>query len=277
MIEPNRAGTGHTSHGAPPTHLTVDALTALGLPHALTTRHCPGASSPGDDRCPVPPAAAAILSRHDLDPSRLAFARQVHGTRVVHATGPGSAGEADVILSRLPGQPVAVFTADCLPIVLCDRDRGLLALVHAGWRGTVNDVARAAVEALTAAGADAAGLVAAIGPSIGPCCYEVDHVVTEPLTSAFPWTERWIRPVGTSRRARAGSPPARPDWPTTEEEREHWMLDLWGVNETQLALAGIRPSNIHNVRLCTSCRTDLFYSYRRGARGRLVTLAALPA
>jgi hypothetical protein len=243
--------------------VTVDALTALGLPHAMTTRHCPGVSSPGDDTR----AAAAVLARHHLDLERLAFVRQIHGARVAHAGGPGPAGRADVIVSRLPGQPVAVFTADCLPIIVYDPDHRLLALAHAGWRGTVQGVARATVEALLGAGADAGAMVAAIGPSIGPCCYEVDRVVIDPLIRAFPWAARWIGPVAAPRR----------DPPSTTGTAARGMLDLWGVNETQLALAGIRPSNIYNLRLCTSCRAELLYSYRRGAHGRLMTLAALPA
>jgi YfiH family protein len=262
-------GGAHTLHGAPPTHLTVDALTALGLPHAMTTRHCPGITAPGAGASPVTPAAADVLSRHELDVRRLAFARQVHGARVAHAAGPGPAGEGDVIVSRLPGLPVAVFTADCLPIVLFDPGHRVLVLVHAGWRGTVKGVARAAVEAFIAAGGDAGGAAAGIGPSIGPCCYEVDRVVIEALIGAFPWAERWISRVGAGSSPRVPGPAADPS--------ERWMLDLWGVNETQLVEAGVMPSSIVNLRLCTGCRPDLLYSHRRGARGRLVTLAAVPA
>lgn len=170
-------------HGAPPTHLTFAALVAAGLPHASTTRHCP-----------TTPAAAPPLSmeaRTTLGDgsARVAFARQVHGAAVVRATAGGLLGDADVIVTTAPGQPIAVVTADCLPIVLCDPARAALAIAHVGWRGTVKRTARAAVEALVALGAEPARMIAAIGPSIGPCCYEVDRVVIDPLAAAFPSIE----------------------------------------------------------------------------------------
>ncbi|OGK91996.1 MAG: hypothetical protein A2X50_16425 [Candidatus Rokubacteria bacterium GWF2_70_14] len=149
-----------------------------------------------------------------------------------------------------------MFTADCLPIVLFDPEGRRLAVVHAGWRGTVQSVARAAVTALTRAGAPPGGLLAAVGPSIGPCCYEVDLPVIERLRTGFPsaWPT-WVTPVGPGK----------------------WMLDLWKANEDQLRAAGVAPSRIENPRLCTACRLDLFFSYRReGKGGSLATVAAIP-
>lgn len=129
--------------------------------------------------------------------------------------------------------------------------------MHAGWRGTVQSVARAAVSALVQAGSAPGDLVVAIGPSIGPCCYEVDAPVLERLEAAFPggW-EPWVTPKGPGK----------------------WMLDLWRANMDQLGAAGIRSERIDLLGLCTGCRPDLLFSYRRerGA-GRLVTVAALPA
>jgi copper oxidase (laccase) domain-containing protein len=111
------------------------------------------------------------------------------------------------------------------------------------------------VEALVAAGGRPESFLAAVGPSIGPCCYEVDKPVIAQLDQAF--TGRWgawVKSVGPGK----------------------WMLDLWAANEEQLREAGIRGDRISNPRLCTGCRTDLFYSYRRGKMGRLVSIAALP-
>ncbi len=153
--------------------------------------------------------------------------------------------------------PLAIFTADCLAIILADPHRHLLAVAHIGWRGTVSKAAARAVEALVAQGAESGALVIAIAPSIGPCCYEVDPPVIEPLRRAFPdrW-EAWVALAGPGK----------------------WMLDLWAANEAQLVAAGCRPERIANPRLCTACRTDLFFSYRKeGGGGRLVTVAALPA
>ena len=110
---------------------------------------------------------------------------------------------------------------------------------------------RAAVQA----GARAGELHAAIAPSIGPCCYEVDEPVLREFGAAFGRAARgWFRP------GREG----------------HAMQDLWAANEALLAEAGVDPALIENPRLCTACHPDLLYSYRKGNRGRLVTAAALP-
>src|SRR5207245_11539650 len=97
--------------------------------------------------------------------------------------------------------------------------------------------------------------LAAIAPSIGPCCYEVDEPVTRELARAYPG--RW----------KAWATPGRPG---------RVMLDLWSANEALLRGAGVDPARVENPRLCTACHPELLYSYRRGSRGRLVTLAALP-
>ena len=114
---------------------------------------------------------------------------------------------------------------------------------------------QAAVLAAERHGARPRRLAAAVSPSIGPCCYEVDDPVIAPLASAYPaqW-EQWFAP-------------ARPG---------RLMLDLWRANETLLAEAGVDPARVENPRLCTACHPDLLYSYRRGVSGRLVTVAALP-
>ena len=243
-------------HGAPPTHLRFPTLTALGLWHASTTRHCPGIAHPAEPTSPVGRETAALLATPTaLDLSCVAFLRQVHGAAVRRVARGGNAGEGDVLVTTRPELPLAVFTADCLAVILFDPAGQRLALAHVGWRGTVKAAARAAVGALVSAGARPGGLVAAISPSIGPCCYEVDRPVIEPLSAAFPerW-EEWARPAG----------PAK------------WRLDLWAATQSQLRDAGVLAERIFNPRLCTACRRDLFFSYRKeGSSGRLVTLAAL--
>jgi len=246
------------THGVPPTHLTFTALERLGLRHLSTTRHCPGVTQPGDAGSPFGPEATALFAGSGLDLSRVAFLRQVHGAsvRAVNAPSGGFAGEADILLTESPGLPLSVFTADCLALILFDARGRRLALAHVGWRGTVQAASMAAVRALTLSGSQPADIVAAIGPSIGPCCYEVDRPVIGPLRRAFSrgW-EGWVRRVGEGK----------------------WMLDLWAANESQLLAAGVPPDRIVNPRLCTACRSDLFFSYRKeGSRGRLVTVACLP-
>ena len=240
-------------HGEPPAYFTFPSLTAIGVAHVTTTRHCPGIASWSETPSPFTPEAVAALAPAGLDLGRVAWARQVHGAGVARAGhGGGFAGAADVLATAEHGVPLAIFTADCLAIVLWAP--GMLAAAHVGWRGTVKGAAQAAVGALTALGARPSEVVAAIAPSIGPCCYEVDEPVAERFEAAYPgrWA-RWARAVGGGR----------------------FMLDLWTANEELLRETGVPGDRIHNARLCTACHPHVLYSYRKGNRGRLVTLAAL--
>ena len=241
--------------GDPPTHFRSPLLEEAGLPHLFTTRNFPGVTAFRDPYPPLGSEAQPLLAENGLDSQPAAFLKQVHGASVIHASSGGLAGNADAILTVTPGLPIAVFSADCVPLLLYDPDGRRLAAAHAGWRGTVQSVTRAAVEALVAAGGRPESFLAAVGPSIGPCCYEVDKPVIARLDAAFPgrWGA-WVRSVGVGK----------------------WMLDLWAANEDQLRSAGIRSDKVDNPRLCTGCRTDLFYSYRRGHNGRLISIAALP-
>ena len=110
------------------------------------------------------------------------------------------------------------------------------------------------MDAAVAAGGRRERLRAALAPSIGPCCYEVDAPVIDEFRRAYgPRWEAWTRP-------------GRPG---------HWMLDLWSANEAILAEAGVDAQRIENPRLCTACHPDLLHSHRRANRGRLATIAAL--
>jgi YfiH family protein len=246
-------------HGDPPTHLTFPALEALGLSHAVTTRHCPGITPSSDPASPFGPDFHAFFAPLGLDLSRTSYLSQVHGSDAVRVDGRGGglAGAGDILVTRRSGLPLSVFTADCLGIILFDPGRRLLALAHVGWRGTVQGAAGKAVAALVGEGARQDEIIVAIAPSIGPCCYEVGPSVIEALRSTRPaeW-ELWVT-------ARGG---------------ERWTLDLWRANESQLMAAGVPPERIVNPRLCTACHRRLFFSYRKeGSRGRLVTVASLPA
>ena len=245
-------------------YFTFAGLTGLGVPHATTTRHCPGVASfaaPIDPRAPRPPfgpETAPALRPAGLDLSRVGYARQVHGAEAAPAPpGGGFAGSVDIVTTTEPAVPLAIFTADCLAIVLLDLETPVLGAAHVGWRGTVRGAARAAVRALERSGARAGRLRAAIAPSVGPCCYEVDEPVMREFARAYPgrW-DAWTRPAPRADRV---------------------MLDLWAANEALLVEAGVDPARVENPRLCTACHPELWFSYRRGDRGRLVTLAALPA
>jgi YfiH family protein len=213
-------------------------------------------TSPSAATAPVTREAASVLSRAGLDITRLAYARQVHGAEAARV-GPagGFSGTVDILVTTERAVPLAVFTADCLAITLYDPEARALAVAHVGWRGAARGGAAAAVGAITAAGARPERVRAAIAPSIGPCCYEVDAPVVEALAAAYP--DRWRR------------------W-TTPSRPERVMLDLWTANEEVLEAAGLARDHIENPRLCTACHPDLLYSYRKGNHGRLVTVAALP-
>ncbi len=243
-------------HGDPPLYLTFSSLTALGVPHATTTRHCPGVTAPSQPTAPFDAGAGAVLAGAGLDLARVAYARQVHGADVARAPARGGvAGDVDVLVTTEPALPLAVFTADCLAITLYDPDARALAVAHAGWRGTVRGAAQAAVSALAGVGARPERLRVAIGPSIGPCCYEVDAPVIDAFAERYPGRgEAWFR----------------------SNRPGHAMLDLWSANESLLFDLGVRPAHLENPGICTACHTDLFYSYRKGNRGRLVTVAAVP-
>ena len=245
------------SHGEPPTHLTFASFADAGVPHLTTTRHCPGVTPSHLATGPFDAGARAVLASAGIDYARLAWARQVHGSAVARVGRDGGRFPEgiDVLVTDAPGVGLCIFTADCVAITLCDETAGALSVAHAGWRGTVRDVPGVAVAAVCELGARADRLRATLSPAIGPCCYEVDEPVTSALGAAFPdqWRQ-WVTP-------------ARPG---------HVMLDLWAANEALLVRAGVDPARIENPRLCTACGRDLFYSYRKGDPGRLVTVAALP-
>jgi len=247
---------GLISYGEPPAYFLYRSLAVLGVPHATTTRHFEAVSSPSEKAPPFRADAAATLRRLGLDPERLTYARQVHGAAIATApTRGGFAGAVDVLVTRERALPLAIFTADCLAIVACDVGAPALVVAHVGWRGTVRGAAEAAVKALGDAGGRPEQAVVTIAPSIGPCCYEVDDPVITVLRKSYPdlW-ERWVRAADPG----------------------HFMLDLWSANEELLVRAGIAADRIENPRVCTACHPELLYSYRKGNRGRLVTVAALP-
>jgi YfiH family protein len=197
------------------------------------------------------------------EPAGLARPRQVHGAAVARAADCLKRGErpaADVVVAATPGVPVGVLTADCVPLLLASRAGNAVAAVHAGWRGLAAGVVAAGVEALaSAAGVGPEQLLAAIGPHIGPCCYEVDDAVLDALAARHEQAlERALRP------ARAG----------------HAMLDLGALVGEALERAGVpQPAVGRAAASCTCCDSRRFHSYRRdGIRaGRLVHFIAASA
>jgi YfiH family protein len=168
--------------------------------------------------------------------------------------------EADVLVSNNPKIAIAVRAADCVPILIADPKTGAVAAVHAGWRGTAAAAAPAALEAMSHEfGARPADLIAAIGPSIGPCCYEVGTELVDAFAAAGHarhLIDRWFL-----------APPP----PRGESDRPTLRLDTWAANRDQLMLAGVDEQNIHMCGLCTANHLELFPSYRveRDEAGRI--------
>ncbi|MFN2425219.1 MAG: polyphenol oxidase family protein, partial [Candidatus Binatia bacterium] len=174
--------------------------------------------------------------------------RQVHGKMVVAAPADGfvrgdddyprAAAEADALIAACPATIVGVRTADCVPLLLVAPRARWSAAVHAGWRGTVAGIAAEAVRAASGAGIAPGELLAALGPSIGPCCYEV----SEEVGSGF---------------EQAGLPVVAPRSPGSKPH-----LDLREANRVLLERDGVPPGNIQSVGPCTRCRSDLYHSFR---------------
>ncbi len=176
------------------------------------------------------------------DGARLFEASQVHGAAVIEAGGDAAAlraQPADALVARAPGDAVGVRTADCVPLLVGDRERGAVAAIHAGWRGVVQGVVPAALAAL-----GGRALLVAIGPHIRGPAFEVGPEVAEEIRRAAGVEVR----VGTSA---AGKP----------------LVDLAAAIRAQLARAGIAPEHIDDVGGCTLTEPDRFFSFRRdGAR-----------
>jgi YfiH family protein len=223
--------------------------TALGrvAPHAFTTRDL---SFRGETEAADYDRVATLFGK---PVGNLVTVKQVHG-RVVLTVTPGQEispdVEADAIVSTDPSRVIAVRVADCVPILLADREHRVVAVVHAGWRGTCAGVAMAAVAAIEALGVPASDLLAAIGPSVGACCYQVDDRVRNAFLAMTPDAVSWF----------------------TEDGPGHWRLDLWQANIDQLEDVGVPSGVIATARLCTVEHPDVCFSYRREgpSAGRMV-------
>jgi polyphenol oxidase len=191
---------------------------------------------------------------------------------------PDAAGtlSGDALISRQRGVLLMVQTADCIPILLADRKTRAVAAIHSGWRGTLARIAEKTLGQMHMEfGTDPADVVAAIGPGIGRCCYEVGPEVVQKFEARFPDAQEWFE--GPYEKLAAGeSDPNWLPWLTMRPPghappplRAH--LDLIAANRAILSRAGVPKGQIYSAELCTACRGDLFFSYRReGATGRMV-------
>ncbi|HSB03809.1 MAG TPA: peptidoglycan editing factor PgeF [Thermodesulfobacteriota bacterium] len=226
------------------------------LRHAFLTRK--GGMSPlpfdslnlgkcnGDSEAHVMTNKKLIASAFSFDPDRLILLRQVHQDRILilkepHSPIPSDL-EYDALITNSPNRFLGIKTADCLPILVTDPVKKVIAAIHAGRQGTglriTGQVLKRMKVEFSCLPED---LLVALGPSIGPCCYEIDGKVFLPEWEPF-------------------SAPRRED---------KWMVDLPGINIAQIKEEGIREDQIFWISLCTHCNSDLFFSYRReGQTGR---------
>lgn len=211
-----------------------------------------------------------------VEPRHLARAKQVHGSGVLvaHAPLPESAVDADIVVSNSREVAVAVQAADCVPILIADRRTGAVAAAHAGWRGLSVRVPAAAVAAMTREfGSRRGDLVAAIGPAIGPCCYEVGRDVLDRfLRTGFTGDQidRWFTqgPVADARN------PPMPSLPK-EPRADHWYFNSWASARDQLKMVGIPEAQIFVAELCTASHPEWLCSYRRDGSSSAGRLAAV--
>jgi hypothetical protein len=187
----------------------------------------------------------------------------------------GHARHGDGLISSHAGLLLSVQTADCIPILLVDPKQQAVAAIHAGWRGTLQHIAKKAVGRMRMEfGTQPGNVVAAIGPGIGPCCYEVGTDVAREFNSQFGNAALWFDE--RFHQLAAGGDPNPLPWLTMAPPghpvpplRTH--LDLHAANRAILLAAGLRAKNIFASRLCTGCRSDLFFSYRKERQtGRLI-------
>lgn len=240
------------------------------LIHCMSTRD--GGVSPGecgtlnlgfkrkDTRENVLANYSILCDSLGIDTGSLVLTNQVHDTKVVlvdeNDKGKGFSRESDItgvdgLATATPGITLVTSHADCVPVFLYEPGTRAAALLHSGWRGTLKNIASNGVKKLReVTGFRTDRLVAAIGPSIGNCCFEVDEDVFSLFYNSFK-NEAFYR--------------------KTNEKK--WNIDLKGIIQEELLKEGLIPENIHDCGICTKCGRELFFSYR-GDEGRTGSLAA---
>lgn len=161
----------------------------------------------------------------------------------------------DGLITNVPGIPLMLFFADCVPVLIVDPVHNAIGIAHAGWKGTVAHIGQKTILMMKKHfGTNPQDCLVGIGPSIGACCYEVDKVVIQELQRQFSNWEQFVCPTG-----------------------DKWHLDLWKANTFQLEAIGVATENIVVSNVCTECNKELFFSYRaeQGCTGRMGAIIVL--
>lgn len=245
------------------------------VPHAFSTRKGGVSSAPwdslnlgvgrGDEDAAVLENYRRFCGAVGTDLNRTVLSKQVHET-TVHLCTAADAGKglfserdytADALITNQKNLPLVVFSADCGIILLYDPIHEAAGAVHAGWRGCAAGILEKTVQAMSETfGSDPSELLSAIGPCIGPCCFETDDDVSDAMRAA----------LGVDAD------------PYLEQRGPKWHVDLAGLNRQWLLRAGLSPEHIETSGLCTSCHPDLFWSHRKmgDARGAQIAMISLP-
>jgi len=198
----------------------------------------------GDDKATVEENRTRLAAHAGYDHAQLQVMRHVHGTNVWKVGEPlADDAEFDGLVTDRVGPVLPAFAADCIPMLFAEPDARVCGAAHAGWRGTVHGIARNVVARLIELGAQADRIRVALGPSIGPCCFEVGPEVVDEFRAAFGEV---------------------PGMVVQGPHKDH--IDLRVASRAVLERAGVRPENIDTDPPCTRCEADRFFSYRRDGR-----------
>lgn len=235
-------------------YLKSDLLMSECINHCFTTK-CGGLSCGmvsglnlgfrvGDDWDTVTENYKLVSKDIGFQYERITAGRQTHSTNIRIITeldaGKGVSKESefmdvDGMVTNIRQLPLVVYYADCVPILMAERSAGVIAAVHSGWRGTVGEIAGNAINIMTEQfNAKPENIIAAIGPSIGQCCFETGSEVANEFDDDL----------------------------SIECDNGKFMVDLWKANERILLKYGLKQENIDILKMCTMCNSDLLYSYR---------------
>ncbi len=246
-----------------------------GVIHGFSTRHG-GVSQPpfaslnlgfhtGDQPEAVKENRIRFCAALGIQPDELVTADQIHSDQVAVVTAADAGAGALSVNGALPATdamitkdrvPLIAFYADCVPILIYDYVSKAVGVVHSGWNGTVLQIGAKTIQAMAREfGSDPANCLIGIGPSIGPCCYEVDELVFAKVKAVFPYWQDLIEDKGNG----------------------HGNLDLWEANRQSLIEVGVPAENITVSGVCTKCNSELLFSYRKeqGTTGRLAAVIML--
>jgi YfiH family protein len=251
-----------TKRGLP--YFEIPQIAKIGwIQHGFLTRRGGVSSSPyeslnlsdgnGDQEENVLKNKHRVAEVFEFDPNRLILLNQLHQDRILLIRKPlgtfPSLLEYDAMLTDIPNTFLGILTADCLPIFIADRDKKVIAAIHAGRQGTALHItSKVLIKMKEEFSCSSKDLIIGLGPSIGPCCYEIDEKVFIPEWKPF----------------------------STSKGNGKWIVDLARINISQLEKEGIRKSQIFRINLCTNCHSDLLFSYRKeGRTGRQLSFIGI--